>query len=116
MPNEMENKFALAAVWAMFPTLGGALGFFAIGYYKYLLATILTGVISWSLLKVKRSRKIFMCCVVLSALIGVVCRQFFSIQDGAISGAGVALLVLPMMATNVFMVLRIYFIETKTSS
>jgi hypothetical protein len=115
MQNPTNNKFALAATWVMLSTLGGALACFAVAKYAYLVITAFTALLSWNLLISQRSRKIFVYCLILSIIIGAVCRLAFSNPDDSISGMGILLLMLPTMAINSFMVLRIYYIEAGTS-
>jgi len=91
------------------------LGCLAVAKYEYLVVTALTTILSWNLLTSQRSRKIFIYCLIFSIIIGGICRLAFSNPDDSISGTGVLLLALPMMAANGFMVLRIYYIEAGTN-
>ena len=111
MQETTNGKMALAAAWAMLPTLGGALTFFALGKYNHVLITAVTGCISLGMLNMQHSRRIFIACIVLSIVAGIVCHQCFSKPDGNITDVGIMVLLLPMMAVNGFLVLRIYLAE-----
>jgi hypothetical protein len=105
------NNLALGSAWAMLPTLGGLLAILALGKYQYLLVSAATGFLSFGMLENSRSKRILAACVAMSVAVGVVCHLTSLRPDGNITGIGIALLLFPAMAINIYFVLRIYLIE-----
>ena len=93
------------------PTLGGVLGFTAVGWYRYLLISAVTGLIAWEMLG-QRSRKIFLGCIVLAAVAGMASGLVFRMPDGSISGNGIMLVMLPALLVIGFFAMKIHSIES----
>ncbi|BCT93687.1 hypothetical protein LYSHEL_27140 [Lysobacter helvus] len=107
-----ENKAGAAAVWMLMPTVGGVLGFTAIGWYPWLACSAVTGLITWDMLSEWRSRKTFLGCLGGAAIAGISSHWIFRLPDGSVSGRGIMLIVLPALVALSFFAMKIHAIET----